>query len=119
MEGLVLYMLLCYLSRCGLLTFSFRSVGRLSQAAKLLLDCIATFTCVELCSYKTFMLYALLTNLICLDRNQLRKKLVQDPHVITAVRELPAAQRLLHGIYHCDYQQFFSAVRFHDRCHLP
>ena len=56
------------------------------------------------------MQYALLTNLICLDRNQLRKKLVQDPHVITAVRELPAAQRLLHGIYHCDYQQFFSAV---------
>ena len=88
------------------------------QAAKLLLDCIATFTCVELCSYKTFMLYALLTNLICLDRNQLRKKLVQDPHVITAVRELPAARRLLHGIFHCDYQQFFSAVGW-DATHVP
>lgn len=100
------------------LTLTFRSVVRLSQAAKLLLDCVATFTCVELCSYKTFMLYALLTNLICLDRNQLRKKLVQDPHVITAIRELPSAQRLLHGIYHCDYQQFFSAVRLLSRALL-
>lgn len=38
------------------------------------LDCVATFTCVELCSYKTFMFYTLLTSLIALDRNELRKK---------------------------------------------
>lgn len=38
------------------------------------LDCVATFTCVELCTYKQFMFYTLLTSLIALDRNDLRKK---------------------------------------------
>lgn len=44
------------------------------QASKILLDCVATFTCVELCTYKQFMFYTLLTSLIALDRNSLRKK---------------------------------------------
>lgn len=87
------------------------SIRDIRQAAALLLDCVATFTCVELCSYKTFIFYALVTNIISLDRNQLRKKLVNDPHVITAIRELPEAQKLLLGIYNCDYKQFFQSVR--------
>jgi 26S proteasome regulatory subunit N7 len=40
----------------------------------MLLDCVATFTCTELCTYKQFMFYTLLTSLIALDRNTLRKK---------------------------------------------
>ena len=44
------------------------------QASKLLIECIATFTCVELCTYKQFMFYTLLTSLIALGRNDLRKK---------------------------------------------
>ena len=52
------------------------------QASKILLDCIATFTCVELCTYKQFMFYTLLTSLIALDRNTLRKKVrCQAPHI--------------------------------------
>jgi len=46
------------------------------QASKILLDCVATFTCVELCTYKQFMFYTLLTSLIALDRNTLRKKVI-------------------------------------------
>jgi 26S proteasome regulatory subunit N7 len=44
------------------------------QASKMLLDCVATFTCTELCTYKQFMFYTLLTSLIALGRNDLRKK---------------------------------------------
>jgi hypothetical protein len=40
----------------------------------MLLDCVATFTCTELCTYKQFMFYTLLTSLIALDRTTLRKK---------------------------------------------
>lgn len=82
----------------------------IKQAAKLFLDCIATFTCTELCSYKKFMLYALLTNIVYLNRNDLRKKVINDPHVITVIRELPNVQKLLHGIYNCDYNSFFKAI---------
>jgi 26S proteasome regulatory subunit N7 len=87
------------------------AIRDLKGAAKLLMDCIATFTCVELCSYKQFMYYTMLTSIITLDRNDLRKKIIDDPHVITTSRELPEAQKLIVSIYRCEYQTFFEAVR--------
>jgi len=86
------------------------SVRDLKGASKLLLDCVATFTCVELCSYKQFMYYTILTCIIALDRNDLRKKLIDDPSVITVSRELPDAKTLLHSIYECNYKGFFQAI---------
>jgi hypothetical protein len=53
----------------------------------MLLDCVATFTCTELCTYKQFMFYTLLTSLIALDRTTLRKKvrpLLRGPSCVTA-----------------------------------
>lgn len=104
------------------------SVRDLKGAASLLLDCVATFSCTELCSYSQFMFYTLAVNIIFLDRNELRKKvksrrknsfgvsltvfvqIISDPHVITVIRELPNPQRLVNSIYNCDYQSFFHAV---------
>jgi len=86
------------------------TVRDIKGASKLLLDCIATFTCVELCSYKQFMLYALLTSLIALDRNGLRKKVIVDPNVISIFRELPQADTLVNSIYSCDYKKFFQGI---------
>eukprot|EP00981_Chlorochromonas_danica_P011803 scaffold4280_cov169-Ochromonas_danica.AAC.2 len=80
------------------------------EAAKLLQDCTATFTCTEICSYQTFILYLVATSIITLDRNALRKQVIKDPHVITTIRELPIAQKVLHGIYDCNYKVFFEAV---------
>lgn len=37
-------------------------------------------------------------------------KVVNDPNVITVVRELPKAYALVNAIYHCDYSAFFKAV---------
>ena len=82
----------------------------MKEASKLLMDCVATFTCTELCTYKQFMFYALLCSVITLNRNDLRKKVINDPHVITIIRELSNVQSLINGIYNCDYKSFFQAI---------
>ena len=55
-------------------------------AAALLYDGIATFTCYEICTYKQFMFYAVLTNVLVLPRTNLEKKIVHNPQVITILR---------------------------------
>lgn len=45
-----------------------------SKAAEILLECVATFSCVELCSYDEFMALAVITNIINLPRAQLKTK---------------------------------------------
>lgn len=86
------------------------SVHDLKGAAALLLDCVATFSCTELCTYNQFMFYALVTNVIFLGRTTLREKVINDPFVITVARELPNAQALVHTIYNCQYKEFFETV---------
>lgn len=56
------------------------------QAAPLLIDSIATFTCTELCSYETFMLYAVCAAVLALGRAQLKKQVVKNPQVIAVLR---------------------------------
>lgn len=80
------------------------------EASKLLLECVATFTCTELCSYKDFMFYALITSVVTLNRTDLRKKVINDPHVITIIRELPNPKKLVNTVYNCDYKGFFAAI---------
>lgn len=89
----------------------FLHIRDVHEASKLLLDGVATFSCTELCTYNQFIFYVLTTSIITLDRNDLRKKVIKDPHVITAIRDLPVAQQLVQGIYSCDYKSFFNAVR--------
>ena len=79
-------------------------------ASALLLECIATFTCVELCTYKQFMFYALVTSVMCLPRIDIKKKVVDNPHVISVIRDLPNVQTLLHSIYRCEYHDFFKSL---------
>ena len=55
-------------------------------SATLLLDCVATFSCNEICSYKQFMFYAVITNLMVLPRTALEKKIVKNPQVISVLR---------------------------------
>lgn len=55
------------------------------KAAPLLLECIETFTCVELCSYSKFMFYAVLSNIMTLSRTDLHKKVIKNPQVIAMI----------------------------------
>jgi 26S proteasome regulatory subunit N7 len=56
----------------------------MKRAAELLLDGVATFTAVELCSYEHFIFYAVLTNLLSLPRPQIKKKIIDGPDILQA-----------------------------------
>lgn len=86
------------------------AVRDIRAASVLFLECIATFTCVELCSYKQFIYFTLETSIMSLSRNDLKKKIVDNPHVISIIRELPSMQNLLNSIYNCEYTQFFRSL---------
>lgn len=86
------------------------SVRNVKKASGLFMECVATFTCTELCSYKQFMFYALVTSVISLNRNELRKKVVNDAHVITVIRDLPSIKLLVTGVYNCDYAGVFKSI---------
>jgi len=80
------------------------------QAASLLLDCVATFTCTELCTYQEFIFYAALTNLLLLPRQQLKKQIVDGPEVLSVIREMPELGKLVNSLYECDYRSYFEAL---------
>jgi len=80
-------------------------------AAALLLEGIATFTCVELCTYEQFIYYAIVTNLLFLDRPALKKKLVDGPEVLSALGNLPPClATMTTGLYDCEYAAFFASL---------
>jgi 26S proteasome regulatory subunit N7 len=62
-------------------------------AADLLIDCIATFSCNEICSYKSFIVYAVLSNLLHLPRPQLKEKVIDGPEILSMAIEIPVVVR--------------------------
>lgn len=82
----------------------------IKKAAELLLDCIATFNCAELLSYEHFMFFAIVSNIMSLDRTSLHKKIIANPEVISVVATFPDLRNLMHSIYNCDYEGFFKAI---------
>lgn len=79
-------------------------------AAELLLEGVATFTCTELCSYETFIFYAVVTNLLYLKRPDLKKKIVDGPEVLSVLHTLPPLPVMANGLYDCEYEGFFEAL---------
>jgi 26S proteasome regulatory subunit N7 len=79
-------------------------------AARLLSDCIATFTCVELCSYEQFMFYTVIVSVSTMTRIELHKALIANPQVIAVLRDEPVLKSFLHSIYDCEYAVFFQSM---------
>lgn len=67
----------------------------LETSSKLLLDCIATFSCVEMCTYQEFIVYTILTNMLHLPRPDLKKKIIDGPEVLSVSRGIPQVVRAL------------------------
>jgi len=61
----------------------------LETAAGLLLDCIATFSCAEMCTYQEFIVYAILTNMLHLPRPDLKQKLIDGPEILSVSKDIP------------------------------
>lgn len=80
------------------------------HAASLLIDCIATFSCNELCSYTDFIVYTIISNLLYLPRTDLKQKIIDGPEILTVVHEIPVVASLVNALYDCDYKSYLHAM---------
>lgn len=81
----------------------------LDRAAELFLSSIATFTCIELMSYRDFVFYAVVTAMVTQDRKTIRKEVVHSPDILAVIRDIPFLRQYLESFYNCDYKSFFEA----------
>lgn len=77
-------------------------------AAELLIDCIATFSCNEICSYKDFIVYAILSNLLHIPRPLLKEKIIDGPEILSVAKEIPVVIELVKSLYDCDYKTYLN-----------
>ncbi|KAG7353487.1 26S proteasome subunit RPN7-domain containing protein [Nitzschia inconspicua] len=82
----------------------------IKEAAALLIDCIATFSCNEICSYQDFIVYATLSNLLHLPRPQLKAKILDGPEILSVATDFPAVIKLVKALYDCDYKTYLHSM---------
>lgn len=84
-------------------------------ASSLFLDVCPTFASTECCTYQELVFYAVITNIMIVDRVVMYKKVVKSPEIISMGGNIPHLKELLHSLYNCQYKEFFEAlVGVHD-----
>lgn len=86
------------------------SIRDFKSAAKLFLDTVSTFTCYELCDYKTFVTYTVLCAMISLERVDLRSKVTKGSEILEVLHGLPDINEFLFSLYNCQYSLFFKKL---------
>lgn len=86
------------------------AVRDFKQAADLFLDTISTFTCYELCEYKTFVGYTVISSILALPRVELRTKVIKGSGILEVLHDLPDIQEYLFSLYNCQYSKFFEKL---------
>ena len=81
-----------------------------NQAAQLFLDTISTFTCYELCDYKTFVAYTVICAMISLPRVELRKRVIKGAEILEVLHGNPELREYLFSLYDCNYEKFFEKL---------
>lgn len=61
----------------------------LKEAASLLIDCVATFSCGELCPYPDFVVYTIISNILHLPRTSLKEKIIDGPDILSVATKIP------------------------------
>mmetsp|Transcript_14876 Transcript_14876/g.18855 ORF Transcript_14876/g.18855 Transcript_14876/m.18855 type:complete len:431 (+) Transcript_14876:157-1449(+) len=82
----------------------------IKTAASLLIDCIATFSCTEICSYTDFIVYTIITNILYLSRTELKKKIIDGPEILSVATDIPQVIKLVNSLYDCDYKGYLHAM---------
>ncbi|CUM66276.1 uncharacterized protein PRCAT00003937001 [Priceomyces carsonii] len=94
-----------------------------SEAAKLLIDSLATFTSTELCSYEDVAMYAIVSGAISLDRVDLKAKIIDSPEILSIYSSSQALEPLVNltnSLYTCEYNCFFQyLLESYDKLLLP
>ncbi|CDK24637.1 unnamed protein product [Kuraishia capsulata CBS 1993] len=87
------------------------STRMFEEAAKLLIDSLATFTSTEVTTYESIAQYALVCGTISLERQEIRKKLIESPEILsiaTTTNTLDPVFKLVKSLYFCEYNTFFA-----------
>mmetsp|Transcript_10142 Transcript_10142/g.14177 ORF Transcript_10142/g.14177 Transcript_10142/m.14177 type:complete len:335 (-) Transcript_10142:11-1015(-) len=79
-------------------------------ASALLVDCIATFSCTELCSYTDFIVYTMISGVLHLPRTELKKMIIDGPEILSVAKDIPAVSALVNALYDCDYKGYLHAM---------
>ncbi len=78
------------------------------EAGKLFLDALMTFTSYELFDYKEFVFYTSLCNIITVDRNTLKSRIIDNPDVVACIKDIPYLEIFLDSYYNGQYETFFD-----------
>ncbi|AMD20766.1 HDR023Wp [Eremothecium sinecaudum] len=93
------------------------------QAANLLVDSLATFTCVELTSYENIATYASVAGLYALERVDLKAKVVDSPELLSLMSTTPALQSITSltiSLYTSEYSSYFPyLLETYDNVLIP
>lgn len=91
-----------------------------ADAARLLIDSLATFTSTELCTYEQVAQYAIVCGLLSLDRVNLKAKIVDLPEILaiySSAKTLEPLISLTNALYTCQYSCLFQhLLDTNDRC---
>ena len=86
------------------------------KASDLFVNSIATFTCVELMSFKDFVFYAVILGILTQDRKTIKKDIIHSPDILAVNRDIPFLKQYSEAFYNCDYRTFFTG--FIEICEL-
>lgn len=78
------------------------------EAGKLFIDALMTFTATELFDYKTFVFYTSICNIITVDRNTLKSKIIDNSDVVSCIKDIPHLEDFLEFYYTGQYAKFFE-----------
>ena len=79
------------------------------RAAELFISSIATFTCIELLTYKQFIFYTVVMSLLTQDRKTIKKEIIHSPDVLSVIRDIPNLKQFCDSYYQCEYKQHFQS----------
>ena len=85
-------------------------IRKFEEAAKGLLDSIATFSASEIFNYEQLVKYVIVSTVLSLDRSTIREKLIESPEIIQIIDKLPTFKSFLYSFYECRYNEFFRAL---------
>lgn len=78
------------------------------EAGKLFIDALMTFTTYELFDYKTFVFYTSICNIISVDRNTLKTRIIDNSDVVACIKDIPHLEEFLEYYYTGQYALFLS-----------
>lgn len=78
------------------------------EAGKLFIDALMTFTSYELFEYKDFVFYTAMCNIITVDRNTLKTKIIDNSDVVSCIKDIAYLEDFLNSFYNGQYSNFFN-----------